>query len=169
MKGAIHELSGMMMTLDEKFEANRQEIEQMLHDPFRVRHMEDHSMLYSLPQAEERLRFLLDENRPLRTFDEEFKPKAGSADLTDDLKDILQVFHDLNLDVIVVDQTAPELRRNGLYCVKVLIPGMLPMTFGHHLTRLTGLERVFTVPVKLGYAKQPLKPEQLNPHPHPFP
>ncbi|GAB7057482.1 MULTISPECIES: TOMM precursor leader peptide-binding protein [unclassified Paenibacillus] len=169
VKGAIHELSGMMMTLDEKFEANRQEIEQMLHDPFRVRHMEDHSMLYSLPQAEERLRFLLDENRPLRTFDEEFKPKAGSADLTDDLKDILQVFHDLNLDVIVVDQTAPELRRNGLYCVKVLIPGMLPMTFGHHLTRLTGLERVFTVPVKLGYAKQPLKPEQLNPHPHPFP
>ncbi|SFJ57163.1 ribosomal protein S12 methylthiotransferase accessory factor [Thermoflavimicrobium dichotomicum] len=126
-------------------------------------------MLYSLPQAEERLQFLLDENRPLRTFDEEFKRKARHADLTDDLKDILQVFRRLNLDVIVVDQTTPEIMRNGLHCVKVLIPGMLPMTFGHHLTRVTGIERVLRVPVELGYAKQPLTLEQLNPHPHPFP
>ncbi|WP_175482454.1 YcaO-like family protein, partial [Thermoflavimicrobium dichotomicum] len=138
-------------------------------DPFLVQQMEDHSMLYSLPQAEERLQFLLDENRPLRTFDEEFKRKARHADLTDDLKDILQVFRRLNLDVIVVDQTTPEIMRNGLHCVKVLIPGMLPMTFGHHLTRVTGIERVLRVPVELGYAKQPLTLEQLNPHPHPFP
>ena len=31
------------------------------------------------------------------------------ADLTDDLQDILQVFRRLNLDVIVVDQTTPEI------------------------------------------------------------
>jgi len=168
-KGAIHELAGLMLTLDEKLEANHKEYEQMLHDPSLVQHMEDHSMLYSLPEAQERLQFLLDENRPLRTFDEEFKWKTSHADLTDDLKDILQVFQKLNLDVIVVDQTSPELGRNGLHCVKVLIPGMLPMTFGHHLTRLEGLERVLRVPVELGYAKQLLTPEQLNPHPHPFP
>ncbi|BCU81470.1 hypothetical protein JIR001_12530 [Polycladomyces abyssicola] len=169
VKSAIHELAGMMLMLDEKFEANREKAEQMLHDPFLVQQMEDHSMLYSLPQAEERLQFLLDENRPLRTFDEEFERSERHADLTDDLKDILQVFRRLNLDVIVVDQTTPELKRNGLHCVKVLIPGMLPMTFGHHLTRVTGLERVLRVPVELGYAKQPLTVEQLNPHPHPFP
>jgi ribosomal protein S12 methylthiotransferase accessory factor len=46
---------------------------------------------------------------------------------------------------------------------------MLPMTFGHHLTRFAGLERVLTVPVELGYAKRPLKLEQLNHYPHPFP
>jgi len=169
VKSAIHELAGMMLTLDEKFEANREKAEQMLRDPYLVQQMEDHSMLYSLPQAEERLQFLLDHNRPLRTFDEEFKRKERHADLTDDLRDILQVFRRLNLDVIVVDQTTPETMRNGLYCVKVLIPGMLPMTFGYHLTRVTGLERVLRVPVELGYAKQPLTIEQLNPHPHPFP
>ena len=75
------------------------------------------------------------------------------ADLTDDLQDILQVFRGLNLDVIVVDQTTPEIKRNGLYCVKVLIPGMLPMTFGQHLTRITGLERVLRVPMELGYTE----------------
>jgi ribosomal protein S12 methylthiotransferase accessory factor len=169
VKGAIHELAGMMLVLDEKLEANRKKYEKMLHDPLLVQQMEDHGMLYGLPEAEERLQFLLDDNRPLRTFEEEFKQQTKSADLTDDLRDILQKFRRLNLEVIVVDQTTPVIKRNGLYCVKVLIPGMLPMTFGHHLTRVTGLERVLRVPMELGYTKQPLTLEQLNPHPHPFP
>jgi len=122
-----------------------------------------------LPQAEERLRFLLDENRPLQTFAGEFGSKARHADLTADLTDLIEAFRRINLDVIVVDQTTPEIARNGLYCVKVLIPGLLPMTFGYHLTRLTGLERVLRVPAELGYRKRMLTPRQLNPHPHPFP
>lgn len=169
VKSSIYELAGMMLSLDEKLQVNREKYVQMLNDPFMVQQMEDHSMLYGLPEAEERLGFLLDNNRPLQSFDEVFKWKTGHVDLTDDLKDLLQVFHRLNLDVIVVDQTTPELLRNNLYCVKVLIPGMLPMTFGHHLTRLTGLDRVLKVPVELGYVKQALTFEQLNPHPHPFP
>ncbi|TMV43994.1 TOMM precursor leader peptide-binding protein [Paenibacillus mesophilus] len=169
VKSAVHELSGMMLTLDDKFEANRAEYERMYQDPMLVRVMEDHSLLYSLPQAQERLRFLLEEDRPLRTFGEEFKPAPRHADLTDDLNDILLRFRKLDLEVIVVDQTAPELRRDGLHCVKVLIPGMMPMTFGHHLVRVEGLKRVLTVPAELGYFKRPLLREQLNPHPHPFP
>ena len=62
----------------------------MLHDSSLVQQMEDHGMLYGLPEAQERLQFLLDENRPLRTFEEEFKWEATHADLTDDLQDILQ-------------------------------------------------------------------------------
>ncbi|MED3574664.1 TOMM precursor leader peptide-binding protein [Cytobacillus praedii] len=169
VKSAVHELAGMMLNLDEKFDANYKEYERMLHDSSLVRQMDDHGMLYGLPQAEERLSFLLDDNGPMRNFKEEFKWKSNHTDLTDDLQDILQVFRQINLDVIIVDQTTPETRRNGLYCVKVLIPGMLPMTFGHHLTRLTGLERVLRVPMELGYTNKPLTPEQLNPHPHPFP
>ena len=169
VKSAIHELAGMMLVLDEKLEANRKKYEKMLHDPLLVQQMEDHGMLYGLPEAEERLQFLLDDNRPLRTFEEEFERQTKSTDLTDDLRGILQKFRQLNLEVIVVDQTTPVIKRNGLYCVKVLIPGMLPMTFGHHLTRVTGLERVLRVPMELGYTKQPLTLEQLNPHPHPFP
>ncbi|NHN32736.1 TOMM precursor leader peptide-binding protein [Paenibacillus agricola] len=168
-KSAVHELSGMTLTLDGKFEENREQYMQMYHDPSLVIGMEDHSMLYSLPEAEERLQFLLEENRPLRAFKEEFNRVPMHSDLTDDLKDVLQAFHQLNLDVIVVDQTTPELQRNELYCVKVLIPGMLPMTFGHHLTRVIELDRVLKVPALLGYVKHPLLLNQLNPHPHPFP
>ena len=169
VKSAVHELAGMMLTLDEKLETNQKEYTRMLKDSSLVKQMDDHGMLYGLPQAEERLNFLLNDHRPLLTFAKEFKWESSHLDLTDDLLDILKVFRQIDLDVIVVDQTTPELIRNGLYCVKVLIPGMLPMTFGQHLTRVTGLDRVLRVPMELGYSKQPLTFEQLNPHPHPFP
>jgi ribosomal protein S12 methylthiotransferase accessory factor len=169
VKSAIHELAGTIGTLGERLEARRGDALRMLRDPAAVRDMEDHALLYSLPQAEERLAFLLAGDRPLQTFREAFPPRAQHTDLTRDLEDLLAVFGRLGLEVIVVDQTSPELRRNGLFCVKVLIPGMLPMTFGHHLTRLEGLPRVFHVPCDLGYAPRPLKAAELNPYPHPFP
>jgi ribosomal protein S12 methylthiotransferase accessory factor len=168
-KSAIQELAGMMLNLDDKLEKNKAKFEEMIYDDSLVRQMDDHGMLYGLPQAEERLGFLLNDSRPLRSFREEFKWTSDHSDLTDDLKDILAALRSRNLDVIVVDQTAPELAKNGLHCVKVLIPGMLPMTFGHHLTRLTGLERVLAVPAELGYVDRPLTFEELNQKPHPFP
>ncbi|NEU32503.1 TOMM precursor leader peptide-binding protein [bacterium LRH843] len=169
VKSTLYELAGMMFRFDEKLEENRRKYEGMLQDPFAVRTMEDHGMLYGLEEAEERLDFLLDDDRPLRTFADEFKQPPANTDLKDDLQDILNRFHRLNLEVIVVDQTTPIIKRNGLFCVKVLIPGMLPMTFGHHLTRVNGLERVLMVPKQLGFMKEPLSYEQLNPYPHPFP
>jgi ribosomal protein S12 methylthiotransferase accessory factor len=169
VKSSIYEAAAMVLTLNDKFQANRDTYLQMLHDPAKVRKMDDHSMLYALPEAEERLHFLLNDERPLRTFAEEFKQPARHADLTEDVKEMLQRFQQLKQDVIVVDQTTPEILRNGLHCVKVLIPGMLPMTFGHHLTRLSGLDRVLRVPMELGYTAEPLTYEKLNPHPHPFP
>ncbi|GGH19959.1 TOMM precursor leader peptide-binding protein [Paenibacillus segetis] len=168
-KSAIHELAGMIPMAERRLKERRLEAEAMLDDSFLVQQMEDHSLLYSLPQAEERLHFLLDERNPIRTFAEEFHSLPWQEDLTEDLKQILSVFHSLQMDVIVVDQSSSETLRNGLRCVKVLIPGMLPMTFGHHLTRLIGLNRVLDVPMQLGYADRRLTPQELNPYPHPFP
>ncbi|QDM47486.1 TOMM precursor leader peptide-binding protein [Paenibacillus thiaminolyticus] len=168
-KGAIHELSGIISMTEERWRRRKPEAESMFKDSFQVQQMEDHALLYSLPQAEERLRFLLDERRPVRTFAEEFPSVPMHTDLTDDLQQVLQVFHSLELDVIVVDQSSSETLRNGLRCVKVLIPGMLPMTFGHHLRRLEGLDRILEVPMRLGYANRRLTPQELNPYPHPFP
>ncbi|MBW3112440.1 TOMM precursor leader peptide-binding protein [Bacillus sp. MCCB 382] len=168
-KSAIQELAGMMLNLDEKLEKNKADYEKMLDDDSLVRQMDDHGMLYGLPQAEERFGFLQDEERPLQSFQNAFKEPSAHIDLTEDLEEILDTFRNRDLDVIVVDQTAPELTKNGLHCVKVLIPGMLPMTFGHHLTRLTGLDRVLNVPAELGYADRPLTFDELNQKPHPFP
>ncbi|MDA7028446.1 TOMM precursor leader peptide-binding protein [Bacillus sp. CLL-7-23] len=169
VKSACHELAGMMLKHDQKFTADRDQYLEMLSNPFLVQKMEQHSMLYGLPEAENRLQFLLNQKQPLQTFKDAFKLDQANLDLSEDLRNLLEWFHRLSLEVIVVDQTSPAIKRNGLYCVKVLIPGMLPMTFGHRLTRLTGLERVLTVPRKLGFTEEKMKPEQLNQHPHPFP
>lgn len=169
IKGAIQETAGMLLRFDEKLEAERETYLHMLHEPTLVQQMQDHSMLYGLPEAMERLQFLLDDKRPVQTFEQAFQWDAKHMDLTDDLKDLLNIFNRLQLDVIVVNQTSPELDRNGLHCVKVIIPGMLPMTFGYHLTRLENLDRVLSVPMKLGYTKKSLTRGELNPHPHPFP
>lgn len=168
-KGAVQELAGMLLALDDQLATNREKYLQMYHHSELVFHMGDHSMLYGLPEAEERLSFLLDRQEPLQSFEQGFRPLRKRADLTEDLTEVLKIFQQLNMNVIVVDQTSPELKRNSLYCVKVIIPGMLPMTFGYHLTRLMGLERVLNVPAQLGYTKEPLNFNQLNKYPHPFP
>lgn len=169
-KSSIHELAGMVLAQNDRFEQHRQDWERMLEDPFEVRAMEHHSMLYALPEAESRFDFLLDPKRPLRSFEEAYgRPVKENVDLTEDLRELIDGFRKRNLDVIVVDQSTPETLRNRLYCVKVIMPGMLPMTFGYHLTRLSGLTRVQRVPAELGYAEKPLTLGELNPHPHPFP
>lgn len=47
----------MMLILDEHFETNKQEYMRMLQNSSLVRKMDDHGMLYGLPEAEERLHF----------------------------------------------------------------------------------------------------------------
>ncbi|RUS43888.1 TOMM precursor leader peptide-binding protein [Cohnella sp. AR92] len=167
-KSAVLEAAGHIRFLSARLEQDREDIEPMLTDPERVVQMEDHPLLYSLPQAEDRLAFLLDSSRKPRRFDEEFEPVVRSADLTEDLERLLGVFRELGLDVVAVDQTAPELTDEGLFVVKTIIPGMLPMTFGHSFRRRVGLERLFRIPMELGYSDRSLTVDRLNPHPHPF-
>ncbi|SDW00012.1 ribosomal protein S12 methylthiotransferase accessory factor [Marininema mesophilum] len=169
VKSSIYELAGILPMLDQEFTTNKEKAISMLKDPMKVREMKDHSLLYSLSEAEERLGFLLEGERPKQSFEEAFPQVSVSTDITEDLKGVLARFQERNLEVIVVNQTSPEVARHDLHCVKVLIPGMLPMTFGHHFTRLEGLKRVLHVPKELGYLSQSLTMDQLNPHPHPFP
>jgi ribosomal protein S12 methylthiotransferase accessory factor len=49
----------------------------------------------------------------------------------------------------------------------VLIPGLQPLNYGHHLRALGG-ERVVTVAQRMGYATRRRTLDELNPWPHPF-
>src|SRR6266702_726042 len=69
-----------------------------------------------------------------------------NLDLTDDLTVVLRRLRRHGLDVVVVDQTTPEHRAGGFSCVKAIVPGTLPMTFGHDNRRTYGLPRLFQVP-----------------------
>jgi ribosomal protein S12 methylthiotransferase accessory factor len=164
---ALSELGPILSTELRRSPATSEQGRQMVADPFLVAKMDDHSILHAAPEAFGRLGFLLEAPR-VRGFAAADAAFHGS-DLRDDLLAVMRRYRDCGLDVIVVDQTTSEHRAGGFSCVKVLIPGTIPMTFGYSHRRTCGLPRLYSVPHRLGYRPRPLQPGELNPHPHPFP
>lgn len=120
-------------------------LRELFNDPAKVRTMDDHVAVNTLPEAAERYAFLVSDEDP--------KPLEDKRDHTD-LRQLLDTYAE-RLEVIAVDQSDPHtVEKLGLYSAKVIVPGTLPMTFGHQLRRTHGIPRL---------------KQLLNPHPHPFP
>lgn len=171
LANALLELAPMVRDQKPYYAGNRERALKMFNDPYAVLRMEDHSLLYSAPEAFERLGFLCTSTQQ-QSLDESFKDsyaRPRHSDLLQDLNNAVVGYLDAGLDVIVVDQTTPEHNVEDLSCVKVIIPGTLPMTFGHYHRRVNGLDRLYRVPYELGYYRRPLTDADINPHPHPFP
>ncbi|MGO4456077.1 TOMM precursor leader peptide-binding protein [Streptomyces sp. M-16] len=142
----------------------------MLDRPELVVTLDDHVGLNTLPEAAPRLEFLFADT-PRLTVAEAW---PGAPEPVGDLSALLGATVDrlarAGLEVIAVDQSEPGLRAGlGLHCVKVVVPGSLPMTFGHVNRRTRGLPRLLEVPYRLGRTPRPLRHEDLAVHPHPFP
>jgi ribosomal protein S12 methylthiotransferase accessory factor len=171
--GALCELGPILTDLISRYPEIAVRSHHLAGDASLVATMDDHSVLYSSREAASRLEFLTGSERWLTFADIGSGNGNGDSfhntDLTDDLADMVRRLRRHGLDVIVVDQTTPEHRASGLCCVKVIVPGMLPMTFGHQNRRVHGLPRLYEVPTLLGHRDSPLPPEDVNPHPHPFP
>ncbi|MFH7597935.1 TOMM precursor leader peptide-binding protein [Streptomyces racemochromogenes] len=143
----------------------------MLERPELVVTLSDHTALYGLPEARPRLDFLYggdDRPAPWR----EVWPGAPEpvADLGGLLDATVRRLAGEGLEVVVVGQDEAGVReRLGLYAAKAVVPGALPMTFGHVNRRTRGLPRLLEVPYRLGRTAAPLRYEDLPFHPHPFP
>ncbi|MGW2226524.1 TOMM precursor leader peptide-binding protein [Streptomyces formicae] len=166
----LHEMAHLLEHAKIYDADERERAAAMVRDPSLVKIMGDHSVLYSHEDAFDRFDFLLSPRpaRPFSDFDAAWK-WPEHTDLRDDLGEMVRRYADHGMDVIVVDQTTPEHRAGGFACVKVMVPGTLPMTFGHRNRRVDGLPRLLNTPYELGYAERPLTPADINPHPHPFP
>lgn len=139
-----------------------------LDDADQVREMGHHRRLYWHPDAWPRLGFLPADG-PGRPLAELAEPWPAHEDLAEDLAELAGRYLATGLDVIAVDTTCAELRAGGFACAKVIVPGAVPMTFGHRHRRTHGLPRLLSVPRLLGFRDRDLRPEELNPYPHPFP
>lgn len=143
------------------------------HDFSRVRIMDDHAAFYGFP-----------ENRPLaeflyagtgsRTVDECYSDwnqgRPPEVDLCECVQHCIGQIQAGGLnEVVVVEQTSPEQMRLGLRTVRMLVPGLMPIDFGHQRCRAATLERMYTVPTRLGLRAEPLTLDTLYCAPHPFP
>lgn len=142
----------------------------MLGQPELVVGLDDHVGLNTLPEAQHRLEFLLGDVPELPWQERWPGAPAPVADLTRLLARTVARLAAEGLEVVVVTQDEPGIRdRLGLHCAKVIVPGTLPMTFGHVNRRTLGLDRLLEVPHRLGRTARPLRHDELPLHPHPFP
>lgn len=145
--------------------------ERLVRDSSLVLQMEDHALVGAMPSAFSRMSFLLQE-QPLQSMQQRFARQYAtppSPDLTEDLEQLAGRILDCGYDIVIVDQTAPELQAAELHCVRVLVPGLVPMAFGYDFRRLHGIERLYRLPMEMGYTDHVLTGAELNPFPHPFP
>lgn len=173
LANALEELAVSVVHAPAHFarEEERARARTMLADPDAVKEMEDHSLLYYLPEAFERFSFLFAQ-QPLQTFGERFGQhyhRPPTLDLRNDLAALVDHYLTRGIDVIVVDQTSAEHQAQDFHCVKVIMPGLLPMTFGHRHRRTIGFTRLAQLPCALGYWAHRVSDADINPFPHPFP
>ncbi|WP_354644091.1 TOMM precursor leader peptide-binding protein [Kitasatospora camelliae] len=164
----VYEAPGLAVAPDRPRDPAR--LRPLLAEPERVLSLDDHVGVNTLPEAAPRLAFLFADT-PVRTVAGAW-PGAPEpvADLTELLTGLVDRLAGLGLEVVAVRQDEPGVRdRLGLYAAKVVVPGSLPMTFGHVNRRTRGLPRLLEVPYRLGRTARPLRPEDLAVHPHPFP
>ncbi|KAB2330053.1 TOMM precursor leader peptide-binding protein [Bacillus mesophilum] len=133
---------------------------------------QDHVLLYSHPKALERLDFLLNSTQK-KTLNELYPEWYTTdhfkhADLTADLNELIDRLLEQYDDVYAVDISGDFIKSFDLRCVKVFVPGMLTMTFGHQYRRLN-MERIIQGPIMAGRVHQPIDERDVNPFPHPFP
>lgn len=168
--GALREVVPDALLYQRKDEHTDQALREMLRDAGKVRSLDDHVALYTLPEAFERLSFLFSGDRArLAEVAPDWRERWARPTIDGSLAMLLAHLAGQGLDVIAVDLTAPEQRELGLRSVKVLIPGTLPMTFGALQRRTWGLPRLLEVPARLGRWSRPRTYDELDFHPHPFP
>ncbi len=169
--GALVEVVTSMPIYEISMPPKREQADEMVKDPTLVQTMEDHVLLYSHPDTLPRYDFLFAEDRPVKSVRDVYAnwyQQTPPHDLSEELTELMNRLLDHHQDILIVDETPPELEKLGIYAVKVIVQGMLTMSFGHQHRRIV-MERVQQAPVTMGYRKEPIAPEAINLDPHPFP
>lgn len=155
---ALVELATALPLHKRRYETSRVRAQELILNSDLVEYMDDHALLYGTEDSVHRLDFLCDASVGRE------KPKhSGNEDDSRSLSDLMRQLIDNILsegfDVVCVNTTPPELGFSGLATVRAIIPGTLPMTFGHKYRRLYPNGRVTK------YASD----GRLFEWPHPFP
>jgi ribosomal protein S12 methylthiotransferase accessory factor len=169
--GALVEVVTSVPIYEEIMPAQRDKAERMVRDPGLVQEMHDHVLLYSHPDTLPRFDFLFtkdSELRPVRELYRKWYEEEPPADLGEELRGLLDTLLRHHGDVVIIDETTPELEEIGIKAAKVIVQGMLTMSFGHQYRRMV-MERIKQGPVITGRRKTPIDERDINLFPHPFP
>jgi ribosomal protein S12 methylthiotransferase accessory factor len=91
----------------------------------------------------------------------------SSRDSERNLRTILQMFQDKQMEVAYIDITTPDIEELGMKVVRVIIPELQPL-HGDERFKYLGGRRLYEVPKALGYRTTDTAVNELNQIPHPF-
>lgn len=162
-KSALLEIGQIRPSLKQRMRSPeaKARLEELLEDPGLVKELEDHDLLYSSRKMVHAFDFLFE--RPIEAFDWETNEEENGTRLTR----LVDVLKSKNSDLIYYNLTPPEMERLGLFTVRVIIPDMQPIHFGHENIRLGG-KRLYELPQRLGLKSSVTTPAELNENPHPL-
>lgn len=123
---------------------------------------EDHVRMYLEPEMLVHLDFLLQTERRVEIDPASVPPKA----VAHALEQALAAVDAAGFDVLETDLTTRDIAELGLHVVKVIVPGLVPLTADHRFPALAS-PRFRDVPRRLGLADD--DEFEFNPIPHPFP
>lgn len=173
LAAALCEIATDSVQLLQRFERNAAGYLAMAADHEKITSLHDHPLVYAVPEMGRHADFLLRQSapaRPLSVADLAWSRADGSGpDVRDDLLAAVESVTSAGFDVVVVDQTTPEQHSLGLYTVKVLVPGLLPLDFGWSRQRARHMPRMRTALRAAGLRADDLTEAGLHPGPHPFP
>lgn len=174
VRRALSEVSTHYFRFAERSEsAARGPLSNALNELQKVTDLEEHALLYGIPQALPMARFLVEspiERSFADTYADWQRSRPRTLSVLDDIGFMQAALHDAGHDeVIWIDQTTTHQAPLGLRTVKTLIPGLLPIDFGHGRCRSTDLPRLRHLLKRLGRRAHALTREELNLAPHPFP
>ncbi|WP_326698879.1 TOMM precursor leader peptide-binding protein [Streptomyces sp. NBC_01754] len=166
IRGALREVAQLVTN---KVQWNRAEAEQMLDDPWALVELEHHPQLYTLPEKLSRATAAL--GGPEIALEDAFPGwpdvlrQASGGTVRGALEHVSDLYAQAGLDrIILVNQTTREHSDVGVWVAKAVVPGILPMCFGHAQQRLKNLPRLAAV-----LAGTPQEHREIPYDPHPFP
>ncbi len=172
IRGALCEVSAYVASISGWVQSKLEQTRATAQDFSKVIMLEQHPLLYGLPEMAQHTEFLL-QNPRVSSVEEAYRTylaeRPPSHDLRDDLQYTIDRILKLGMDVVVVDQSYPEIEGTGLKVARVIVPGLLHIDFGWEMQRVHGLPRLQTVPRTAGFLEKDFDVSLLNTVPHPFP
>jgi ribosomal protein S12 methylthiotransferase accessory factor len=166
VQSALWELAQI---LTDPVDWERSTVSLMVDDPWRVETLHDHVRLYTAPESRERATAAL--GGPAVTLHDAFPGwpeklrRAAADDVTGALDYVRRLFSGAGMErIVIVDQTTREHADLGIAVANTVVPGIIPMCFGHAQQRLADLPRLTAA-----LAGTPRAHRQAPYDPHPFP
>ena len=161
MRKAMHEISSIFVGLQKRFESEYDQIVKKAENMWQVESMDDHSLIWGYYKNLTKINFKYQVKESINVSQYIRSHKKFNC-LNEAFKVVLEDLKRNGRDVIFINQTTPEMQLMKIYCCKILIPGLLPMTFGAKNARISR-KRINEL------EKKERRSLGINFVPHPFP